>query len=941
MVRKLSLAIALALGVTPFAVHSLGLGDIKTKSGLNQQFQADIELLSVRDEEIGDIRASLASEEVFAKAGVNRPFFLSQLKFKPVLLANGKGIIRVTSREPVREPFLNFLVELNWPKGRLFREFTVLLDPPVSLRRRPSPVQAATTSGISGTARSSTAAADRSTGAGNLGATEYGPTRRNDTLWKIATEVRHPGASMEQMMMALFRANPQAFIRQNINNLRVGEILRVPERETVLAMTASEAHTAFRDQVENWRLDRTAESAQQPAEERAAGDSETAGKGMATPAGAMEQEAVPEAELKIARMHTAEEAGKSIADSTDQKGVSDRLKEDLLEARETRESALEESKELKSRVENLASQLEDLQRLLELKDEQLAKLQIALGEKPEVSVPAKADESMTTDTMAAPVVSDEAGKAPMEMASADGPSPASGTENAEAGKVEVEIPQLNAMDEQMKSSTGAQDEAPPAVAEKAEQAAMSPDTAVVATAEKMETKPASTVQTKPAPAVEAEPVPQPEPGFLEKLMSHPLLKKITSDPTMMAIGGGVVAVLLALIWLLTGRRRRNDQEFQESILTDTVGGKEEAAVVEQAEPSEPESRTTEETSFLSDFSPSEIDVLPEETGEVDPMAEADVYIAYGRYGQAEELIRQGLERSPQNKELRLKLFEILYSTKNAEAFTSLAESAKAEGLPEADPGAWKSVAAMGAKLLPGNALFTAAPAASTPQEPDSREELNELGELDLGDLAASLDLDDEAKTAQVQEVPPVLPEVEQQSQLQESPDMLDFSDAAGGNSADMDNLEADLASLDSALELDLDELEDGGMDLEKLAKDAVNPAELDDVSLDISSLDLEEVTDSAETPDLSVEGVESLDFETEEVERLELPDVEELPEEVPDELSAVTGYTSDEVNTKLDLARAYLDMGDEEGARSILQEVLNEGGEQQKLAAKKILGGFS
>lgn len=219
--------------------------------------------------------------------------------------------------------------------------------------------------------------------------------------------------------------------------------------------------------------------------------------------------------------------------------------------------------------------------------------------------------------------------------------------------------------------------------------------------------------------------------------------------------------------------------------------------------------------------------------------------------------------------------------------------------------------------------------------------MNELGELDLGDLAASLDLDDEAKTAQVQEVPPVLPEVEQQSQLQESPDMLDFSDAAGGNSADMDNLEADLASLDSALELDLDELEDGGMDLEKLAKDAVNPAELDDVSLDISSLDLEEVTDSAETPDLSVEGVESLDFETEEVERLELPDVEELPEEVPDELSAVTGYTSDEVNTKLDLARAYLDMGDEEGARSILQEVLNEGGEQQKLAAKKILGGFS
>ena len=144
MVRKLSLAIALALGVTPFAVNSLGLGDIKTRSGLNQQFQADIELLSVSNEEIGDIRVSLASEEVFAKAGVNRPFFLSQLKFTPVRLPNGKGVVRVTSGEPVREPFLNFLIELNWPKGRLFREFTVLLDPPVTLQRRPSPVQAAT-----------------------------------------------------------------------------------------------------------------------------------------------------------------------------------------------------------------------------------------------------------------------------------------------------------------------------------------------------------------------------------------------------------------------------------------------------------------------------------------------------------------------------------------------------------------------------------------------------------------------------------------------------------------------------------------------------------------------------------------------------------------------------------------------------------------------------
>ena len=935
MVRKLSLAIALALGVTPFAVYSLGLGDIKTKSGLNQQFQADIELLSVKNEEMGDIRVSLASAEVFEKAGVNRPFFLSQLKFTTIRLPNGKGVIRVTSSEVVREPFLNFLVELNWPKGRVFREFTVLLDPPVTLQRRPSPVQAATTTGKG---RASPVRVGSSANVGSSGASEYGPTRRNDTLWKIATEVRHSGASIEQMMMAMFKANPQAFIKRNINNLKVGEILRVPDRDAVLAMTAREARSAFRDQVENWRLDRTAPAPEQPAQETADGETETAAKETTAAAG-LDQAALPEAELKIARMPVAEETGKSIADSVDETGSGDSLKEELLNAREMRESALEESKELKNRVENLASQLEDLQRLLELKDEQLAKLQIAIGEQPDISVAPAAEATAEIDSAVAPGIQ-ETGEASAETPVAGEEAMAPSLESVDPEKVEIEISQPGGMDEQEGSTAGAGDEAPATASEVAEitdRTAEPAEIEIVAESEPTVAAVEEKIEIKPSPLAEPEPVEKPEAGFLEKLTSHPLLKKITSDPMMMAIGGGVVAVLLALIWLLTGRRRKEEEVFQESILMDTVGDKEASAVIGQAESSEPESRSTEETSFLSDFSPSDIDSLPEETGEVDPLAEADVYIAYGRYGQAEELVRQGLERNPRNQELRLKLFEILYATKNVEAFTALAEGAKKDGLPKANPGAWESVATMGAKLLPGSALFAAGTSTATALELDAQDEINDLNDLDLGDLAASLDLVDESKGDQAKEALPESAEAEQKVPSAESPDELSLSE--GDNTVDMDSLGDELASLDSVLDFDLDELESDGLDLEKVAQDAVTSDELETVSLDLPSLDLDSDADAAKEQSWSMEGVESLDLETEEVERLKLPEVEELAEEPLGNLDAADA--SDEISTKLDLARAYLEMGDAEGARSLLQEVVNEGSEQQKQAAQKMMDGSS
>ncbi len=130
-VRNLVLAIAAATALTTEMAHALGLGEVTLKSSLNQPLVAEIELLDAKSLAPGEVVPALASVEDFSKAGVDRLYFLTDLKFTPVLRPDGKSVIQVTSSKPVREPYLNFLVEVMWPNGRLLREYTLLLDPPL------------------------------------------------------------------------------------------------------------------------------------------------------------------------------------------------------------------------------------------------------------------------------------------------------------------------------------------------------------------------------------------------------------------------------------------------------------------------------------------------------------------------------------------------------------------------------------------------------------------------------------------------------------------------------------------------------------------------------------------------------------------------------------------------------------------------------------------
>lgn len=961
MVRKLSLAVALVLGISPLGAQAVGLGDIQLKSALNQYLDAEITLLSVAKDEVGDIKVNLATPEAFRRSGIERPFILSKLRFQADQTADGKTIIRVSSRDPVREPFLNFLIEVNWPKGKLLREYTVLLDPPVTLDRRPAPVQAAPMQALrqqqlaasqpAGQATRSAVAPSDVSWAGLPSVNEYGPTKRNDTLWGIAKQVRVDGASMQQQMIALQRANPQAFINQNINNLKVGQVLRIPKADEVMALNKREAANAYREQLQEWQAD--SKPTEMAANEQPA--SEPIGSSPA------ESAAKPQAELKIASARPAGEGAAGPSEGADQGEVLEQLKQELIVSEETREAALQEVDNARSRVGDLESQLEDLQRLLTLKSEQLARLQENMaGATAEAATPEIVADSVQEGATDSPVMAESE-----EATGQDEPLPVTAEESEKESIINgLSIDQST---EQATDST-AQTDSPVMADEVKEEAPV--------------------VAEVPAPVVaQPEPAAKPVTPPTSPPEEEGLLDMLAGDTTMLGVAVAGVVVLLALLWVAISRRRSNSADFQESILISTIDDNDSEQVMDTM-PQEPVSHPTEETSFLSDFSPSDIDALQDETGEVDPLAEADVYIAYGRYQQAEELIRQAIDKFPERVELKHKLFEILYATKDKEAFVALAESAAADGLDQKDADAWGKVVTMGAQLAVGHALFAGAVAGATDFDDDElaslEEELGFDNELGLDEVSTTVDLIDSDKREELESIASLdftepsgfseLGEFDLDTDLTVDQDIASEEETpsaeapveAPGEESDSLMLDADtdlslvtpeehLDDASTEFDLTLSELDTDGLLDEESAfsiDDPLESAELDDLRLDADS-EAEQLGDAVVdfSDSAPLEGVDSQTFDS-----LELDQIENQPLELGDSFSlddldeddgaeykigeSVADLT-DENNTKLDLARAYVDMEDADGARNILEEVLKEGNQGQQQEAQALLDKLS
>ena len=1017
MVRKLALAVSLALGTLSVPAHALGLGELSSKSALNQNFRGDIKLLSVRAEELDAVRVRLADAEAFKRAGVDRPFYLSLLKFEPMLTDSGKSVVRVSSDFPIREPFMNFLVEVNWPNGRLLREYTVLLDPPTTTKRRPPKVTPAARSAkpapakapVAKTAEPSTQPSTvKSTSAGVDGY-EYGPVVANDTAWGIAKKVRPRGVSMEQMMMALLAANPHAFIDGNINRLRKGKILRVPALAEIQKLSYQQARQAYREQQDQWLAQRDERLRKTAALEQTETQAAEGGEAGVT----------PEDQLRIA---TARPEGEGEAGAGDDDTVSPTasdLKSRLIVARENAETSRQEAETLRSQVDDLQLRLEDMQKLLTLKDDQLAQLQDRVATETDAAEQPVVTEAPTEDT-AVVAAESEAVEASSEEAGVV-------AEAAEDYRIPDVAPQVDPdaiVMETVRQAAPIEEVAPQidpdqivqdtievVEAQDAAQAEVVSEESPAAQTEPAAAEPVSEavveeeVAPPPVAAVAEPPAPVAEPAEVESARPSPWYSAI--EKNLLPIGVGGVSLLALLGWLAT-RGRRKDEEpvtpepaVAEAVAADDTDDESELTEVAEAtvdpesalvdEPAVTASTLTDlpDSSFLEEFSPADINALQDETGEVDPVSEADVYIAYGRYQQAEEMLNQAMSRDPDRLALKHKLLEVHYATKNAAAFTALAQQMVDAGQDAADDAAWSRTMDMGRELAPDNELFdlaatgrtttldedvpgdaaTAAVAAAGAADAVDADTLA-LDDLDLSELTAEFEA--EAAVEDALEPPSevsVTLDLEDSTSLNdiggiELPEPIQLSDLEGmdielpkaepeGIAGGTDDTISDSLDLDGMM-AEAEAAVDGGDSVlnadSEFSADELQ-AQLDELS-DLSILDSE--LDAATTSEM-VEPLPAIELESEETvgddgsqvdqpfnldEAFDVAESEDEGEEVVEmgEVAAVPeSVDEDEVATKLDLARAYVEMGDEDGARAILAEVAAEGSQAQKGDAETLL----
>ncbi len=390
--RKLALTLVPLVLLQASGAYALGVGDIELHSALNQPLNAEIRLLSATPAELQGLTVALAPEAAFAGAGVERLGLLTQIKFNVVQKSDGSHVIKVTSSQPIREPFLNFLVEVNWSSGRFMREYTVLLDFPVSDGGKPAPiappvsapfppvtprveaapaaqsepsVSSSTDNSMAGNGARKAATRERSSAAGS----SYGPTARTDTLWKIAREMRpDKSVSVSQVMLALAKSNPHAFSTGNVNNLMAGYILRLPPADAIRAVPQQEAAHEVAMQYQQWL------GAQK-------GGAATA---RATPTQGVESTApVTEkgsagAQLKLVTPDggkTAVTAGGGAKTGAPDANDLTSLRKELAVALESVDTTRQENEELRTRLTMLEQQISSMQRLMNLKNGDLATLQ--------------------------------------------------------------------------------------------------------------------------------------------------------------------------------------------------------------------------------------------------------------------------------------------------------------------------------------------------------------------------------------------------------------------------------------------------------------------------------------------------------------------------------------------------------------------------------------
>jgi pilus assembly protein FimV len=393
MFRKSAVVLALLLLTLSYRLYALGLGEIEMHSALNQPMSADINLISATGVDLSGVKITLASRASHERLGLSRAKILGDFSFAVTEGSSGKPFIHISSTEFVQEPYLEFLLEMVWQNGQIVREYTVLVDPPVTMQARPA-VPVAPVARVPQPApviaepvrQTRTAPAPRSVRPAYVPAPverkavqHYGPIRRDETLWSLAKNLR-PSADIgiEQMMIALQRANPDAFADNNINNLHAGVTLKVPDRDAILALSKRQARAEARQQYKEWNDKRNAAKtvAKQPVAEMPAREEEMP---VQQDGAIVETEALLKLTPPEGEMVEGAASGSESGDPDSEASSAGDIHQQLVLASEEVEAGRAQSEELQSRVQELEAQVQKMQRLIELKSEELAGMQNEAG----------------------------------------------------------------------------------------------------------------------------------------------------------------------------------------------------------------------------------------------------------------------------------------------------------------------------------------------------------------------------------------------------------------------------------------------------------------------------------------------------------------------------------------------------------------------------------
>ncbi|MBE0619581.1 MAG: LysM peptidoglycan-binding domain-containing protein [Burkholderiales bacterium] len=993
-------ALALALLLLPSLAAAAGLGKLTVFSALGQPLKAEIELLALQKGEADNLSVRLPPADVFRKANIEYSGALLSVKFRIEQRSEDRYVVVLSSGQPINEPFLDLMVELDWATGRLVREYTFLLDPPEykppqaapamatpvteapeikSVEMPKQPLPDARPSGMAAprAARVPESAAPKAIAPKPVAPKAAAPSaaapkeaapkavasyqvKRGDTLTKIANANRPDSVSLQQMLIALYRSNADQFDGDNINRIRAGKILNIPDMEVAASVDQEEATRTILAQAADFNEYRRKLGAAVAAAPERADERRQSVSGKITARVEDKPAAAKEAKDQL-KLSQTEEAGKPGAKRSPQG-----LQEDLF-AKE------KEIKEANERIAMLEKNLQDMQKLLELKSAPGAQLQQQAA---------------------------KAGAAkPVEPAKAPEPAPAKPVEAQKA-------PEPAKADE-------------PAKVEEAAKAAPTPPAP----------KPAA--PQAPRKVAPPPPPPAPEPSLLDEILGNELA---------LYGGGGFLVLLFAGYFYYAWRRKKSLQKMESSVMvapdlaTDSVFG-----AGAKIDTGAGESQT--------EFGPSGA-ATASDVEEVDPIAEADVYMAYGRDMQAEEILKEALAKDPSRQPIRAKLLEIYANRKDAKAFAVVAaELQAATGGAGAD---WDKAAALGAQLDPGNPLYGGSQAeahavidtqvvSGTERAPDivletgGKAESSPGLDFDLGlgepeqteppeaaaegaaetEVSAGLDFDLGLSEPEKSDAPPSEPAAEAEPEA--AADLGFDLDLGGGEEKKSESAEAEQRSSDApgsenaAADTPADATASIDFDFElpdAAEESAPSRAFAEPESPEASALEAPE-TPASETPEAAVPEVPS------ETPALELPAVPEpespeppalelpagstpeaqgvpaseatevpaievpkspateaaagesgvdfdfnlnLPEQKEEATSAPLDLSSisldlgapgeaalspdahwQEVATKLDLAKAYQEMGDMEGARELLDEVLKEGDTAQQQQAQNML----